>query len=375
MTSRERVRNAIERKPVDRMPIDFGVHFSTGISVFAYQRLREYLGLNTDKIELIDTSQCLARVDDDILDRFHVDTVLLSPPFEKTKIWNPREDYKFVVPHNFDAVLQPDGAYTVELGGKKMRMPAGGFFFDGDWLNFAGHNEAQMLDAFSLRAEKLHKETERFTMLMGFSAFFDGIEQACDMLVDPEGVMARNEKRLADQIAYFDRVNAKMGKFIDSIEVNGDLGTQLNLMCTPDSYEQTVYPYLKRFCEYVHQNSDIKIFMHACGAINLALPFIVDAGVDAINPVQISANDMDPKTLKETYGKDICFWGGGCDTQNVLWKESPEFVKEHVENLIKIFAKDSGFVFNQVHNIMGNVPPENVVALYDTAYENSKKYL
>ena len=375
MTSRQRVRNAIEHKPVDRMPIDFGVHFSTGISVFAYQNLREYLGLSTDKIELIDTNQCLARVDEDILDRFHVDTILLNPNWEKTKVWNPRGKYKFLVPENFNAQLQPNGAYKVELDGKVMHMPEGGFFFDGDWLNFAGYNQEQMLDAFAKRAEKIHKETERFTMLMGFGSFFDGIEQACDMLMDPEGVMAMNEKKLAGQIEYFNTVNAKMGKYIDSIEVNGDLGTQLNLMCTPDSYEQTVYPYLKRFCQYVHENSDIKIFMHSCGAINLALPYIVDAGVDAINPVQISANDMDPKMLKEKYGKDICFWGGGCDTQTVLWKESPEFVRKHSEELIKIFAKDSGFVFNQVHNIMGDVPPENIVALYDSAYENSKKYL
>lgn len=140
---------------------------------------------------------------------------------------------------------------------------------------------------------------------------------------------------------------------------------------TAKSYEETVFPYLKKFCEHVHNTSDIKIFMHSCGAIYEAMEYICEAGVDVINPVQISANNMDPKRLKDNFGDRICFWGGGCDTQTVLWSKNADEVRKCTKELIDIFKPSGGFVFNQVHNIMGNVPPENIVAMYDTAYENS----
>lgn len=367
MTGRERVYKTLCGEKADRMPIDFGVHFSTGISIFAYQNLRAYLGLSTDHIELVDPVQCLARVDDDILDRFHVDTVLLNPPFQKTHIWKPREHYSFLVPDGFDPTPY-NGGFEIRQGEHRMYMPEGGFFFDGDWLNFGNQTHEEWLSAMARRAEYLYKETDRFTMLMGFPAYFDGIEHACDMLTDPEQCAQNSEAVLADQIARFDEINARFGRYIQAIEVNSDLGTQQGLMCTPDSYEALCAPYLKRFCRHVHETSDIKIFMHSCGSIIEAIPAIIDAGVDALNPIQISARGMDPAVLKEKFGGKICFWGGGCDTQTVLPNATPQEVAEHVKKNISILGKDGGLVFNQVHNIMGNVPPENIVAMFDTAY-------
>ena len=208
-------------------------------------------------------------------------------------------------------------------------------------------------------------------MMMGFTGFFYDIEFACKMLLEPDECKRGNEIQLKNSIEQFDKINRLMGKYIDSIEVNSDLGTQMNLMCTPDSYIEICYPYLKKFCDHVHNTSNIKIFMHSCGAISSALPYICDAGVDAINPVQISAKGMEPNMLKEKFGDKICFWGGGCNTQEVLWCKTPDEIKAHVKNLIGIFKPNGGFVFNQVHNIMGNVPPENIVAMLNTAYENS----
>ena len=135
--------------------------------------------------------------------------------------------------------------------------------------------------------------------------------------------------------------------------------------------EEFVFPYYKRFCEFIHQNSDVKVFMHNCGSIRAYMPMLIDAGIDVINPVQISAAGMDPRELKREFGDKIVFWGGGCDTQNVLGVASPAEVRSHVRELISIFAPGGGFVFNQVHNIMGDVPPENVIAMLDTAYEAS----
>ena len=371
LTGRQRVLNAIERKPLDRMPIDLGCHFSTGISAFAYQRLREHLGLSTDNIELIDQTQLLARVDADILDRFHVDTILLNPPWPEHRTWNPRGDYHFQASARFTPTQMPDGGWRFPEIPNGGIMPAGGYFFDGRMPDGYGLEAAERLKLFADRAERLYKETDRFTMLMGFSAFFDGIEFACDMLTDPDDCKARHEKRLGEQIERFDLVNRTYGKYIQSIEVNSDLGMQTGPMTGPEPYREICMPYLQRFCRHVHETSDIKIFLHSCGAISELIPSIIEAGVDALNPVQISARGMDPAMLKARYGDQICFWGGGCNTQTVLWRATPEEVSAHVKELIGIFKPGGGFVFNQVHNIMGDVPPENVVALYDTAYANS----
>lgn len=371
MTSRQRVRNAIEHKPVDRVPIDLGVHNSTGISAYAYHNLREYLGLDTDHIEMYDIMQGLARVDDDILERFHVDTCLLNPRWIRTHRWNPRENYVFEVPTVFQPKHREDGSYQAEYEGNRIVCPSGGFFFDGPWTDFYEVEKADYVDLLAERARYIHEETDKFTMLVGFHAFFDGIDFACDMLLEPEEAMAQNEAMLKTQIVWFDIINKKMGGYIDAIGINSDLGAQNSSLCSPQSYEECCYPYLKRFCEYVHETSDLKVFMHSCGAISNMLPYIADAGVDVINPVQISANGMDPVFLKKEFGDRLCFWGGGCDTQSILGAGSVEDVKRNVKELMDVFKKDSGFVFNQVHNIMGNVKPENIVVMLDAAYENS----
>ena len=371
MTSRERILKTLNHKKPDRMPIDLGVHFSTGISAFAYWNLREHLGLSTDNIEMIDCVQALARVDKDIIDRFHIDTELLNPKWQNPYKWTPRGKYSFSVPDTFQPILQKDGGWKCQTENSEMYMPTGGYFFDGAWPDFYRLPEDEKLDCFAKNAERIYKESYKFTMFMGFSAFFHGLDFACNMLTDPEICKTDNELLLAKQIAQFDKINKKFGRYINAIEINSDLGTQNGLMCTPDSYEETCYPYLKAFCKHVHESSDIKIFMHSCGSIIDAMPYILSAEVDVISPVQISARGMDPIILKEKYGDKICFWGGGCDTQSVLWSKTPDEVAHHTKEMTDMFKPGGSFVFTQVHNIMGNVPPENIVAMLDTAYENS----
>ena len=162
-----------------------------------------------------------------------------------------------------------------------------------------------------------------------------------------------------------------MGGYIQAIAINSDLGTQNNVMCNPDVYAELCAPFVKDFCDFVHRNSDCKVFLHSCGSIRRVMPILIDCGVDIFNPVQISAQGMDPTELKKEFGNKATFWGGGCDTQNILGTASPEQVRKNVRMLTEIFKPGSGFVFNQVHNIMGNVSPENIVAMLDEAYEQS----
>lgn len=371
MTSRERVTRTVRGEPTDRMPIDLGVHFSTGISGFAYWNLREYLGLPTDRIEMADMSQLLARVDDDVLERFHSDTMLLNPPWPNPHRWNIRGRYSFLIPEKAQPALQKDGSWTIDADGKTSRLLPGGFFMEGSCPDFYGLSSPDKIRLFAARAERLFKETDKYTMFMGFSAFFDGLDFACDMITDPETCREKNQARLERQIAYFDQVNAAMGKYINCIEVNSDLGTQDGLMCRPDDYRELCAPFLKQFCSHVRSTSDIQIFLHCCGSVSSLIPDIIACGVDILNPVQISARNMDPQYLKSAFGDKITFWGGGCDTQKVLNFGTPEQVRAHVRHNVETFRPNGRYVFNQVHNIMGDVRPENIVAMFDTAYENS----
>ena len=370
MTSRQRVLAAIEHKPVDRMPIDLGCHYSSGISAFAYYNLRKYLGMSTDNIKIADPMQFLAKVDEDILEMFHIDCINLHPGFENPVVYNPREDYRFVVEESLMPEKGEEGSWILKHDGLSARMLKGGYFFDGDWIDGFNFREEETLDKLAKEAERIYHETDYFTMLIGFGAFFSmDIEFMLKMIQDKDEIHAINKERLKNQISDAAKVIKKMGKHIQAIAINSDLGTQNGPIVNPKLYEELCVPYIKEFCSFIHNESDLKVFMHSCGSIEPMIGPIADAGVDILNPVQISANNMEPEKLKERYGDKITFWGGGCDTQNVLATATPDEVAQNVKYLSGILKKDSGFVFNQVHNIMGDVPPENIIAMLEAAYE------
>lgn len=379
MTSRERVTSAIRRQPVDRFPIDLGVHMSTGISMFAYWNLREHLGLSTDRIWIPDMVQGLAYVDPDVLKRFHCDCMLLEPPFRKTRPWNPRGRYRFTIPEAADPQKMEDGSWVVRKAAGSMRMPRDGFFFDGNWLSDWGEgSEDDRLALYGREAERIYKETEYATILVGYSHGLGiggygagSVDMALLAYDDPARLHDQQKAGLEDNIRKMGRIIDTFGKYIQMVSVADDMGSQNGPMCSPAYVDEFCMPYYKKFCEFVHANSDIKVFLHCCGSIKSMIPGMIDAGIDILNPVQISADHMDPLELKKEFGERICFWGGGCDTQHVLGAGAPDQVAAHVRQLAGVFKPNGGFVFNQVHNIMGNVPPENIVAILDTAYAES----
>jgi uroporphyrinogen-III decarboxylase len=157
---------------------------------------------------------------------------------------------------------------------------------------------------------------------------------------------------------------------IDAVFICGtDFGTQNSTFCGPEQFDDLWMPYYKRINNWIHNNTSWKTFKHSCGAVEPFMPKFIEAGFDIINPVQINAAGMDPLYLKNTYGKDLVFWGGGIDTQDVLPNSSPAGVREEVLKLCEIFAKDGGYVFNTVHNIQANIPVENIVAMVDAIKE------
>lgn len=378
LTARERVVRTLRREPVDRMPIDLGSHTSTGISAFACWRLREHLGLPTDRVWIPDCVQLLAYVDEDLRQRFHVDCIMLAPPWTQPRRWRPREGFEFTVPVALDPQQSAEGGWVVRQGARSMRMPPGGYYFDGDWLSYWGSgNEDADLASYAREAERIYKETPYATNFTGcghgggFGAFFGGVDRCVQMLEDPETVKAEHRAWCDDYMRRAGKIIDRMGRYIQLLTVCDDMGIQQGPLCRPSQVEEFAAPYLKEFCGFVHRHSDIKVYMHNCGSIMPLIPILIDCGVDVLNPVQISARNMDPRELKRRFGDKLVFWGGGCDTQNVLGTAAPAGVARNVRDLVRVFKPGGGYVFNQVHDIQGNVPPENIVAMLDTAYEES----
>ena len=137
----------------------------------------------------------------------------------------------------------------------------------------------------------------------------------------------------------------------------------------PKLYRKIFKPRLAELCSYIKKQSNMKIFFHSCGSIKPLIPDFIEVGVDILNPVQINVKNMDPKELKEEFGADITFWGGGADTRNVINRKSPEEVKKHVLELLEIFAPGGGYVWNTVHNILPDVPPQNIIAMFEAIEE------
>ena len=381
MISRERVICALNHEPVDRMPIDLGSHMSSGISMFAYWNLREYLGLSTNNIWIPDMVQGLAYVDLDILERFHCDCILLEPPFRETINWKPRvsDKYCFTIPAAANPQAAEDGSWIVSKDDASMCMPADGFFFDGEWLSDWGEgSENDRITLYAREAERIFKETNYAANFAGYShglgigSYSAGsINNAILAYDDPKKLRESHEQSLSGSLLRMGNIIDSFGQYIQMVTIADDMGTQNGPMCSPNYIEEFCMPYYKRFCEFVHTNSDIKVYLHSCGSIKSLIPLLVEAGIDVLNPVQISADNMNPQELKDEFGDQICFWGGGCNTQAVLGTGTPEQVADNVRYLVRIFKKNSGYVFNQVHNIMGDVSPENIVAMFDTAYKES----
>ncbi len=369
ITSRERVRRAFAREACDRFPIDLGAHLSTGISAFAYARLRRHLGLPETPIRIVDPVQFLAVIDDDVLERFHVDVRILRAPWHGTAPWTPRPGSTFAIPSAMQPSLEQDGSWVVERHGQRMRMPAGGFFFDGGWPDFQERHGADLDQALVREADRLRATGAAVFLSQSIWAFFsdqpDWLMRAAD---DPEALASENARRCDEAIAHIGRLIDLLGDRVDIVDMNADLGAQKAPMIGPKLYRQVCLPYVKRVVDFIHANSSWKVFMHSCGAICPLIPYLAEAGIDALNPVQISANGMDPQVLKERFGGQLLFWGGGCDTQRILGTASPQEVRANVRHLTSILGADGGFIFTPVHNVMGDVPPENIVAMYDEAH-------
>lgn len=378
LTGRERMLKALNHEIPDRIPIDLGGN-QTGIHKNSYRNLVSYLGL-TEEIDIMDDVQQLARPSEHILERFHVDTRYISAGAAASfkggivqnvrdgRLWHDLTD-EFGIrwsmpldqPLYMDITLHPLAEATID-DVKDYPWPKGD-----DPTRFTGLRERALL---------LKKETP-YAVVSGISGvvyencwYLRGLEQwFCDLLTDQVFCEALLDQMLKYWMDWFRVFLDEVGDLVDVIMIGDDLASQSGPLFNPDIYRLIVKPRHKKLVQYIRSRTNAKVWYHTCGSCIAYIPELIDNGIHILNPVQTSARGMDPSMLKKKFGDDLVFWGGGCDSQHILPRGTPLEVAENVKENLKAFKPKGGYVFNNIHNIQGDVPPENIVAMYDTAYK------
>ena len=405
MNSRDRVLAALNHKDTDRVPIDLSGHHSSGISAIAYERLRDYLGLEHRPIRVYDIQQQLAIVDSDVIDLFDIDTIELGRAFalddDNWADWTLPNGSPCQVPAwSLPERVENGWVIRSQTGRVIAEMPDGALYFESayyPWAEQEAHHDGLLEaiaecmwnippppgplvegpdgDALLVEgAQRLRENTERAIV-----GVFGG------NLIEHGEMLYRNDNFLAllaaepdqahdflDHLTEFHLKNLEkflglVGPYVDIVSFGDDLGMQTGPLISPRMYRQFFKPRHARLWQRAKELADVKVMLHSCGSIRLLLPDLIEAGLDAVNPVQISCKGMEAEDLKREFGKDITFWGGGCNTQWILSHGTSEAVSEHVKQQVGVLRQGGGFVFQQVHNILADVPPQNIVAMFEAA--------
>ena len=404
---------AIDHKEPDYVPLDLGGTPSSRISAIAYNNLKKGLGMKEGHTRIYDVVQQVVQPEIEIMDRFGVDVIDIGRVFnEKDEDWYDVELADGSIgqyPKWFRPTKLDNGDYVVydKEGTMIARMPVGATFFDqtyfpyvddypDDWSDL-DHQMGKVLwsalvhspwdhagekDFYKQLRERtlaLRQKTDRALMitcgcnLFEWGTFLRRMDNfLMDTYADPENVEALVEQLMIRHLATLEKVCESVGDIVDILRFGDDLGMDTGMFMSREKYQELFKPYHTKLNEYVHKHSKMKTFLHSCGSIYPIMGDLIEAGYDVINPVQTTAYQMDPETLKREFGKDITFWGGGCNTRTVLNRSTPQEVYDYTRRMIDIFAPGGGFVFNQEHNIMPDVPAENILAMYRAVADSRK---
>ncbi len=410
ITARERVLATIDHREPDRLAVDLGSNPSAGISAVAYANLVKHLGLADQRTRVYDVVQQLAQPSDEFLDHFRIDAVDIGRTFNAAdEDWKPMtlpSGVEVEIPAWFDPVHQENGAWEAfnADGLRIASMPLGANFFDqthfpyldgypDDYSELASvmpnvlwsglvHSpwdhagDEDFWGDLRRQTMALRASTDRALMvvvgcnLFEWGTFLRRIDNfLMDLALDQANVERLLDALLELHFETLEKTLAAVGDLVDIIRFGDDLGMDNGPLMSPDTYRTIFKPRHAALNAYVHEHSDLKTLLHSCGSIHALMPDLIEAGVDIINPVQISARNMEPERLKRDFGADITFWGGGADTRKALPKGTPDEVKDHVRRNIEAFAPGGGFVFVPAHNMLPDIPPENIVAMFEAVDE------
>ncbi len=415
--SKQRIQDAINHRVSDKLPVDFGSTAVTGMHCRIVEQLRRHYGLEERPVKIVDAFQMLGEVDQELGAIIGTDCVGIGGPtdifghnvaryHEQTTPWGQH----VLVPEGLDLAPDAKGDIYVWAGGDRAYppsavMPEGCFFVNAierqPPIEEDKLNPEDNLEEFGLLSDADLKHYARVTTeaaatgkavvasfggtALGDVAFIPAmnlpsprgirsvVEWYLSTALRPDYVHKMFERQTDIAIENYRLLWDLIGDKVDVVFTCGtDFGTQDSQFCSPETFDELWTPYYRRLNDWIHANTSWKVMKHCCGSIVPLLPNMIKAGFDIINPVQINAAGMDSKMLKERFGKDLTFWGGGIDTQKILPYGTPAEIRDHVKSQCEILEKDGGFVFNAVHNIQANVPVENVVAMIETIRELRK---
>lgn len=407
MTSRERVLKTINFQVPDRVPIDLGGFKASGIAVEAYSGLKRALGLS-GLTKVFDPRFMIAWVEESVRQRFHIDVAPLDLSMVANQIRPERDWLRRKLFSGNEALFPPDTRITEEADGSwvllnpdgtptPFRMPRNGFYFDdcafdrGEGIDPGRFRPIDTIPDKTLAlmaryAKDLYDGTDCALLGWGGGVCFLGLslitdrrsnvtmgmpsDWMCMLITEKETCHEMMNRSVEASIRCLTLLNEAVGPHCFAWGIAADdSGTQRGEFLNPELWAEMIKPHYTKLCNWIHRNTPWKTFFHCCGSVYNLIPHFIEAGIDILNPVQTSAANMDPARLKREFGQRVVFWGGGCDTQQVLHKATPDEVREHVRERITIFNPGGGYVFNQVHNIQANVPPANIIAMLDAAYE------
>jgi uroporphyrinogen decarboxylase len=396
---RERVLRALNFQKPDQLPKDLSGMASTGISCFAYPKLVAALGLPPRLPRVFDTGQMLALPDRDVLDALDCDVVTVqgdrcTNAFEEPERWHPY-DYNGRLPslvmNPQDYKVEPDG--SIVQGGWSTMVP-GSYVFDaphgGEVLDLEGDLKREdpaglekwfaehpfsdeQIRSFARYCRRARESTDRAILFSGFSAglfFRNGMANYSMLcLSDPDYVKTIHEIVVRHTIAQAERVIPALAPYVDVLMLSADdQGMQSGPILPPPVYAELFAPYYRRINDAVHRLApQMKTFYHCCGAIYDLLDSVVAGGFDALNPVQWSAGGHSYREWKDKCRGRLALWGGGVNTQTTLPLGSVADVKREVAEVVPYMARDSGYVFCAIHNLLAEIPPEKVLAIYRAA--------
>ncbi len=408
MTSRERIRAALNHQPSDMLPIDFGAHRSSGIAAITYNKLKEYLGYSPETTRLYDLMQQLAIPEPQILDRMGADVMQvmrLSPAFgikvDRWKCGHLVDGSPCMEPYDYNPVKDEKGFDQIidpKLGCVAKRPPDG-LYYDSARYYLEGTEDLDELKSklvvptitdeelawIETGAKELYYNTDKALLMHVGCAVFEQGQQDFgfedfyyNLAGEPEMIHYWAEKMTDAYCEILDKMLDRVGPYLDVALFGGDdLGTQISSQMSPQMYREMIKPYHKKIYQFVHKKCpNVKVGLHSCGAIRELIPDLIDAGVDVLNPIQVAAKDMDAQELKNEFGKDLVFWGGGADMQGFISTcDDLKEIYKHVRKQIEILSEDSGFVFTQVHNILADISPEKVLTIYQAALDFRKEQI
>jgi uroporphyrinogen decarboxylase len=410
MNARQRILAAINHAEPDALPVDIGATPSSGISAIAYDNLLRHLNFKDRRIWVYDVVQQVAQPAPELLDYFRIDVLDLGRSFNTVdEDWQDctlANGHPAQQPAWFHPVSESDGSFTILHDGKPIaRMPVGATFYDQTVFPFLegyptrvdkkledamglvhwsalAHSpwdhagEADFWDQLRLNALQMRQSSDRALMVVAgcnlfeWGSFLRRLDNfLMDLVSDPLQVERLLDALMVRHLKTLENVCRAVGDIADILRFGDDLGMDTGPFMNPALYRKFFKPRHAILCDYVHSHSQMHTFLHSCGSIYKLIPDLIDAGYEILNPVQINSQDMQPARLKQEFGSQITFWGGGADTRRILNQASAQQVRDHVRRNIETFAPGGGFVFGTVHNIMPDVPPENILAMFEAVDE------